>query len=105
MSGTTSDGVLQGPQWAALAEEFNLLPLVEDLLRSVAHAPQEASGKEVAELAEALCSQFVRCQNIVDGLSGTDLTPAQQEQALRESAAALQGRREVVEAYARLPGR
>eukprot|EP00668_Euglena_longa_P028947 GGOE01036283.1.p4 GENE.GGOE01036283.1~~GGOE01036283.1.p4 ORF type:complete len:130 (-),score=37.35 GGOE01036283.1:290-628(-) len=93
----------QGPQWASLAEEFNLLPLVQDLLRCVASAPREGSEKEAAELAEVLCSQFVRCQNVVDGLSGTDFTPAQQEEALQKSTVTMRNRQRVVETYAQLP--
>ena len=92
--------------WHSLVEEFNLLPSITDLLQSIVTNPDaketDAHEKRIAEMADALCHQFIRCQNLIDALHGTDMSPAQQQEQYAGCAQKVRQRTEMIQKYAEL---
>ncbi|KAF3342021.1 mediator of RNA polymerase II transcription subunit 9-like isoform X2 [Carex littledalei] len=88
------------PQHPSLASHFHLLPLVEKLTNGIEAGTRD---QHFDALVEELSSQFARCQQLLNSISGTisskSMTVEGQKRVLEETMQQLNQRRDLMNKY------
>eukprot|EP00026_Physarum_polycephalum_P019833 Phypoly_transcript_22039.p1 GENE.Phypoly_transcript_22039~~Phypoly_transcript_22039.p1 ORF type:complete len:112 (+),score=19.08 Phypoly_transcript_22039:155-490(+) len=83
----------------SLKEEFQLLPLALDVLTRVRDSQDEL---EVSRAVNALNEKILKCQKILESLSGIELSRQQQQEIYDANCATLKKKQELLEQYQHL---